>query len=390
MAVRSWWSRLRRAPAPAIDAALALGLAVAVTVAIRVAPEQGMGRAPGAYSLGLIVASLVMFRRRWPLGVLLGSAVALQLYGLTNYPGIYPAVPLSVAVATAWAAGHQRWTLGIVAWFVLAPLGYLLYQMEARTEPVLPLLYGSVQSIAMFAAVLLLGEAMRNRRALDRANRLLLAERERSEGLLLNVLPAPIAARLKQGDEVIADRFPEVTVLFADLVDFTRRSQATTPEKVVQVLDDLFTAFDRLAERLGLEKIKTIGDAYMVVGGLPEPRPDHAQAVAEMALALREEADRHLDPAGRPLQVRIGIDSGPVVAGVIGTAKFSYDLWGDTVNTASRMESTGTAGCIQVTDRTYRRLRGSYRFERRGAVPVKGKGELVTWYLVGRDGAGGQ
>jgi class 3 adenylate cyclase len=390
MAVRSWWSRLRRAPAPAIDAALALGLAVAVTVAIRVAPEQGMGRAPGAYSLGLTVAALVMFRRRWPLGVLLGSAVALQLYGLTNYPGIYPAVPLSVAVATAWAAGYQRWTLGIVAWFVLAPLGYLLYQMEARTEPVLPLLYGSVQSIAMFAAVLLLGEAMRNRRALDRANRLLLAERERSEGLLLNVLPAPIAARLKQGEEVIADRFPEVTVLFADLVDFTRRSQATTPEKVVQVLDDLFTAFDRLAERLGLEKIKTIGDAYMVVGGLPEPRPDHAQAVAEMALALREEADRHLDPAGRPLQVRIGIDSGPVVAGVIGTAKFSYDLWGDTVNTASRMESTGTAGCIQVTERTYRRLRGSYRFEPRGAVQVKGKGELVTWYLVGRDGVSGQ
>jgi class 3 adenylate cyclase len=327
-----------------------------------------------------------MFRRRWPLGVLLGSAVALQAYGLTNYPGIYPAVPLSVAVATAWAAGYQRWTLGIVAWFVLAPLGYLLYQMEARTEPILPLLYGSVQSIAMFAAVLLLGEAMRNRRALDRANRLLLAERERSERLLLNVLPGPIATRLKQGDEVIADRFPEVTVLFADLVDFTRRSRDTTPEKVVLVLDDLFTAFDRLAERLGLEKIKTIGDAYMVVGGLPEPRPDHAQAVAEMALALREEVVHHRDPAGRPLALRIGIDTGPVVTGVIGRRKFSYDLWGDTVNTASRMESTGTAGCIQVTERAYQRLRGRYRFQCRGPVQVKGKGELVTWFLVARDG----
>jgi class 3 adenylate cyclase len=385
MALRSWWSRLRRLPAPVIDAALALGLAVAVTIAIRVAPAQG-GRTPGAYSLGLAVAALVMFRRRWPLGVLLGSAVALQAYGLTNYPGIYPAVPLSVAVATAWAAGYQRWTLGIVAWFVLAPLGYLLYQMEARTEPILPLLYGSVQSIAMFAAVLLLGEAMRNRRALDRANRLLLAERERSERLLLNVLPGPIATRLKQGDEVIADRFPEVTVLFADLVDFTRRSRDTTPEKVVLVLDDLFTAFDRLAERLGLEKIKTIGDAYMVVGGLPEPRPDHAQAVAEMALALREEVVHHRDPAGRPLALRIGIDTGPVVAGVIGRRKFSYDLWGDTVNTASRMESTGTAGCIQVTERAYRRLRDRYRFQCRGPVQVKGKGELVTWFLVARDG----
>ena len=389
MVWRSWWSRLRRLPAPVVDAALALGLAVAVTIAIRVAPVQGVGRAPGAYSLGLAVAALVMFRRRWPLGVLLGSAAALQLYGLTNYPGIYPAVPLSVAVATAWAAGHQRWTLGIVAWFVLAPLGYLLYQMEARTEPVLPLLYGSVQSIAMFAAVLLLGEAVRSRRALARAHRLLLAERERSERLLLNVLPGPIATRLKQGDEVIADRFPEVTVLFADLVDFTRRSQATTPEKVVKVLDDLFTAFDRLAERLGLEKIKTIGDAYMVVGGLPEPRPDHVQAVAEMALALREEVVHHLDPAGRPLVLRIGIDTGPVVAGVIGRRKFSYDLWGDTVNVASRMESTGVPGCIQVTDRVYRRLRDGYRFERRGPVEVKGEGELVTWFLVGRDGGPG-
>ena len=385
MAVRSWWSRRRQLPLPVIDAALALGLAVAVTVAIRVAPEQGSGRAPGAYTLGLTVAALVLLRRRWPLGVLLGSAAALQLYGLTNYPGIYPAVPLSVAVATAWAAGYRRWTLGIVAWFVLAPLGYLLYQMEERAEPVLPLLYGSVQSIAMFAAVVLLGEAMRNRRALDRANRLLLAERERSERLLLNVLPAPIATRLKQGDEVIADRFPEVTVLFADLVDFTRRSQATTPERIVRVLDDLFTAFDQLAERLGLEKIKTIGDAYMVVGGLPEPRPDHAQAVAEMALALRQEVVHHLDPAGCPLALRIGIDSGPVVAGVIGRRKFSYDLWGDTVNTASRMESTGAAGCIQVTERVRRRLDGCYRFERRGPVQVKGKGVLDTWFLVARD-----
>ena len=385
MVWRSWWSRLRQLPLPVIDAALALGLAVAVTVAIRVAPTQGSGRSPGAYSLGLAVAALVMFRRRRPLEVLLGSAVALQLYGLTNYPGIYPAVPLSVAVATAWAAGYRRWTVGIVAWFVLAPLGYLLYQMEARTEPVLPLLYGSVQSIAMFSAVLLLGEAIRTRRDLARAHRLLLAERERSERLLRNVLPGPIATRLKQGDEVIADRFPEVTVLFADLVDFTRRSRGTAPEKVVRVLDDLLTAFDGLAERLGLEKIKTIGDAYMVVGGLPEPRPDHAQAVAEMALALREEVVRHLDPAGSPLALRIGIDSGPVVAGVIGRRKFSYDLWGDTVNTASRMESTGAAGCIQVTERAYQRLRGCYRFERRGPVQVKGKGVLDTWFLVARD-----
>jgi class 3 adenylate cyclase len=378
MAGTSWWSRLRRVPAPVVDAGLALALAVAVTAAIDVASDRGVGRAPGAYTLGLTVATLVLFRRRWPLAVLLASAAALQLYGLTNDAGILPAVPLSVAVATAWIAGYQRWALAIVVWFVLAPLVYLLYQLWEGDEPLAPLLSGTMQSAAMFAAVLLFGEAVRSRR-------LLVAEQERSERLLLNVLPAPIAARLKQGEAVIADGFSEVTVLFADLVDFTRRSQQTTPAQVVQVLDGLFSALDRLAERHGLEKIKTIGDAYMAVGGLPVPRPDHAEAVAEMALAVREEVGRHRDPAGRPLAVRIGIDSGPVVAGVIGTTRFSYDLWGDTVNMASRMESGGVVGCIQVTERTYRRLRDRYCFERRGPVQVKGKGELVTWFLLARD-----
>jgi class 3 adenylate cyclase len=204
--------------------------------------------------------------------------------------------------------------------------------------------------------VLLLGEAVRTRRALRREHHLLLAEQEKSERLLLNVLPASIAARLKDTDEVIADAFADVTVLFADIVDFTRRSQQIAPEQVVQVLNGLFSVFDQLAKQRGLEKIKTIGDAYMVVGGLPDPRPDHAVAVANMALAMREEVAGRFDPSGRPLAVRIGIDTGPVVAGVIGTSKFSYDLWGDTVNTASRMESHGLAGCIQVTARTYERL----------------------------------
>jgi adenylate cyclase len=241
----------------------------------------------------------------------------------------------------------------------------------------------------MFAAVLLLGEAIRGRRALDREHRLLVAEQERSERLLLNILPAPVADRLKRDEQVIADGFAEVTVLFADLVEFTRHSQQVTPEQVVAGLNELFSAFDELTRRHGLEKIKTVGDAYMVAGGLPAPRPDHAEAVADLALAMRQEVARHTDPAGQPLQVRIGVDTGPVVAGVIGREKFSYDLWGDTVNTASRMESQGVPGCIQVTDRTYRRLRGRYRFDRRGPVQVKGKGKLVTWFLVGRDGQAG-
>ena len=376
---------LRRLPAPVVDAGLAVALAIAVTVAISVSPSQGKDPDALAYGLGLLIAALSLARRRWPLAVLLASAATLLFYNLFDYPGLFSAVPLSVALATVWAAGRRGWALAIAIWFGATPLIFLALSdlppdLESR------LVNGAVSDLALLAAVLLLGEAVRGRRALDAEHRLLLAERERSERLLLNVLPAPIAARLKQGEEVIADGFPEVTVLFADLVDFTRRSQETTPERVVRVLDDLFSALDQLAERHGLEKIKTVGDAYMAVGGLPEPRPDHAEAVAEMALAVREEVARHLDPGGRPLAVRIGIDTGPVVAGVIGRRKFSYDLWGDTVNTASRMESQGVAGCIQVTDRTYRRLRDRYRFERRGPVQVKGKGELVTWFLVGRAG----
>ena len=230
----------------------------------------------------------------------------------------------------------------------------------------------------MFAAVLVLGEAVRSRRALA-------LEQERSERLLLNVLPAPIAERLKAGEGVIADAFPEVTVLFADLVDFTRRSQRIGPAQVVQALNELFSAFDRLAQQQGLEKIKTIGDAYMVASGIPLPRDDHAEAIAAMALAMGPEIAHCSAEAGLSLEVRIGIDTGPVVAGVIGRARFIYDLWGDTVNTASRMESHGVAGCIQVTARTYQRLRDGYQFQRRGPISVRGMGEMVTYFLVGRN-----
>ncbi|HEY6709393.1 MAG TPA: adenylate/guanylate cyclase domain-containing protein [Actinomycetota bacterium] len=373
----SWWRRLRRVPAPLVDAGLAAALAVAVAVAITVAPEQGRPPDAAAYTLALAIGAPALVRRRWPLAVLLASAAALYRYNLTNNPGLFSSVPLSVALVTAWAAGRRGWALAVVAWFGISPLVFVALS-DLPGQFATQIISGAVSDLALLVALLLLGEAIRGRRLLQ-------AEQARSEGLLLNVLPAPIAARLKQGEAVIADRFPEVTVLFADLVDFTASSDRSSPERVVQVLADLFTAFDRLVARHGLEKIKTVGDAYMVAGGLPEPRPDHAEAVAEMAMALREEAGRHLDPAGRPLQVRIGIASGPVVAGVIGTAKFSYDLWGDTVNMASRMESTGVPGCIQVTEATYRRLRGRYRFQRRGPVQVKGKGELVTWFLVGRD-----
>jgi adenylate cyclase len=367
--------RRRRVPGVVVDAGLAVATALAVVVAIRASPEPSGPPEGLAYLMGSAIAALALVRRRWPLAVLLVSAVTLQLYYVLDFPGIFPAVPLAVALFTAWAAGHRGWSLVVTAWFVAAPVAF---RTLVAKEALVPVLSDAVRDAALFAAVLLLGEAVRARAALD-------VERQRSERLLLNVLPASIAARLKQSQGVIADGFPDVTVLFADIVNFTPLSEGIAPEGVVQLLDELFSGFDQLAQRHGLEKIKTIGDAYMVVGGLPEPRPDHAEAVAEMALAMRQEVARRVGPTGRPLQVRIGIDTGPVVAGVIGRSKFSYDLWGDTVNTASRMESQGLPGCIQVTERTYQRLRNRYRFEQRGPIQVRGKTAMVTYLLLGRN-----
>jgi class 3 adenylate cyclase len=205
-----------------------------------------------------------------------------------------------------------------------------------------------------------------------------------SERLLLNILPRSIAERLKHQEGPIAEAHDDVTVLFADVVDFTRFVERTEPARVVAVLDEIFSAFDRLAERHGLEKIKTIGDAYMVAAGLPEPRADHAEAIAEMALDMQADLGTLCAPLGVDLAIRVGIDTGSVIAGVIGRHKFIYDLWGDTVNTASRMESSGLPGRIQVTAATYERLRDRYRFEDRGEIEIKGKGRLRAYQQVGR------
>ena len=206
-------------------------------------------------------------------------------------------------------------------------------------------------------------------------------EQEKSERLLLNVLPAPIAERLKAGEETIADTFPDVTVLFSDLCDFTDLSARVKPTELVQLLNEIFSTFDELAARHGLEKIKTIGDSYMVVGGLPTPRVDHAEAICRMAIEMQREMARIRDLDGKSPRLRIGVHSGSVVAGVIGTRKFAFDLWGDTVNTASRMESYGLPGEIHVSDSTYQRLRDRFRFRNRRELDVKGKGPMVTWCL---------
>jgi adenylate cyclase len=207
------------------------------------------------------------------------------------------------------------------------------------------------------------------------------AEQERSEFLLLNILPGPIAERLKAATQTIADHFEAVSIVFADVVDFTPLSQRLLPAEMVRILDRLFTDFDALVERHGLEKIKTIGDAYMAAAGVPDPVPDHARRAALLALEMRDVAYNAV-PDQPSLELRIGINSGPVVAGVIGTKRFLYDLWGDAVNTASRMESQGMAGEIQITRATYELLEDQFVCKSRGTIEVKGKGFMETWYLV--------
>jgi len=204
-----------------------------------------------------------------------------------------------------------------------------------------------------------------------------------NERLLLNILPPEIAARLKGGEHEIADSFADVTVLFGDIVGFTSLSSHTPAAEIVDMLNGLFSLFDEAARELGIEKIKTIGDCYMAVCGLPRPCADHADRMARMAIRMAEATRKYGEEKGMNLQLRIGINSGPVVAGVIGATKFIYDLWGDTVNLASRMESTGVPGQIQVTRSVYERLKDHYEFESRGMVHVKGKGEIEAWLLHG-------
>ena len=207
---------------------------------------------------------------------------------------------------------------------------------------------------------------------------------ERADNLLLNILPRSIAERLKDRPQTIADQFSAASILFADVADFTPTVTRLAPAQVVGLLDRLFSEFDTLTEKYGLEKIKTIGDCYMAAAGIPTPRPDHAQAMANLALDMLDAMRLDKEVVDLRLQLRIGINSGPVVAGVIGRKRFLYDLWGDAVNIASRMESHGTPGRIQISRSTYELIAEEFECEPRGSVSVKGKGEMDTWYLVGR------
>ncbi|MBU3554873.1 adenylate/guanylate cyclase domain-containing protein [Polynucleobacter sp. UB-Piko-W3] len=224
----------------------------------------------------------------------------------------------------------------------------------------------------------------KNMALLNQEKELLEVEQLKTEKLMLNILPRPIAERLKRGEKNISGSYPDVTILFSDLVGFTKMSSQTSATDLVKLLNDLFSRFDKRADSLGVEKIKTIGDAYMAVAGLPIPRPDHALLCAELALGMFEDLKAFNQENGKELDMRIGLNSGPVVAGVIGYTKFSYDLWGNTVNTASRMESTSKPGRVQVSPVTYEAIKNEYVLEDGGLMECKGLGEILTHLLVSK------
>lgn len=363
---------LLRRPDPAVRAALLwflAGLAVFVAADLAYAYQQlaGTYASGGLVDIGWIAAyvlfALAALRQRAP-----ASAAALPARVATWVDRLSLALPF-LAIALGYglllAVAGGQWQ------------GDLRLQVELLTGGLLTALVIGRQTVA-------LRENLRLNAELKSQYALLQIEQEKSERLLLNILPGPIADRLKHTADTIADSFPQVTVLFADLVGFTPLSETYSPEQMVLVLNQLFSRFDTLAEQHGLEKIKTIGDAYMAVAGLPTPNPRHAQAAADMALAMHAAVRRFADKTGLPLQVRIGLNTGPVVAGVIGQKKFIYDLWGDTVNTASRMESHSLAGRTQVTASTHAALGDGYEFELREGVNIKGKGPMNTYFLERR------
>jgi class 3 adenylate cyclase len=288
--------------------------------------------------------------------------------------------PLGALVFLEVRAAVRWFVAFVVVFLVLGVAGEILFPdadlPSAFTSTMLALNVVGTATIAFTVLALFA-------RQRDAAMRALRAEQRRSEALLVNILPESIAERLKAATQTIADDFASASILFADVVDFTQLAQRLTAAEVVRFLDELFSRFDALVERHGLEKIKTIGDCYMAAAGAPDPLGDHARKAALLALDMQRVVAASPVAGQSGLRLRIGINSGPVVAGVIGTKRFVYDLWGDAVNTASRMESLSTPGDIQITEATYELLRDEFVCRPRGTIPVKGKGPMETWYLVG-------
>lgn len=330
---------------------------------------------------------------------------------------------LFVPFVAEWAIGDFVSASGVILWGLLAPVGAALLYSARESLPwmvayvVLTLASGYVDfnliglphtSIAVplktsavffalnFAAVATIvywllnfafTERARSRSRLEVAHTKLQEEQNRSQRLLLNILPGPIAERLKLSNSQIADGYSEVTVMFADIVNFTHIAENMTPAEVFSLLNRMFSEFDTIAERHGLEKIKTIGDAYMVAGGLNASAADFSGSIAELALDMRNVVESRFAVDDKPLQLRIGIGTGPVVAGVVGRKKFIYDLWGDTVNIASRITSEGVPGAIHADESTYLRLQDRYAFDPPQSIYLKGKGDTRVYRLTGRNAA---
>jgi adenylate cyclase len=365
-------------------------------------------------ALGLWVSAAI------PLGYQLASAASLYTFGRTHHYRLFRGSQLCMSLvlpfALQWSLGGFEASSAVCLWAITSPLGALLFVGARQAVPwfvafiglvvvsgaIDPALAGGAADVphgvvVAFFVLNIVGVATtvyallqyfvraRERALAELADQHHALEREqaKSERLLLNVLPESVAARLKEHEGIIAEDRPGVTVLFADIVGFTPLTERLSAHELVSLLDRVFARWDAVAVEHGVEKIKTVGDAYMVASGIPLPRDDHAEAIAEMALAMGPALARCSAETGVPLEVRMGIDSGPVIAGVIGRAKFIYDLWGDTVNTASRMESHALPGTIQVTERAYERLRHGYELRRRGTINVKGKGPMTCYLLLG-------
>ena len=294
---------------------------------------------------------------------------------------------VTVVASALFPANERKWMWVSITGAGIALL--LCLWLRQQNIPLVPVSRPIIQLVSVFFVTLgafftIIMVAMTQRSVIADAEQRLAVEQKKAEDLLLNILPEPIAKRLKASHASIADGFEEVTVMFADLVGFTPLAKELTPVELVDLMDRIFSQFDQLTERYGLEKIKTIGDSYMVAGGLPLPSENHTQAMAKMALDMLTALKTIEAPVGRTLELRIGIARGPAVAGVIGKKKFSYDLWGDTVNTASRLESQGTQGQIHVNEAVWEQLQGNYQLEPCGTVEIRGRGPLKTWFLIGR------
>ena len=353
-------------------------------------PTPGLWKVAAINALAaLIFGAIPLFHRVGPLAAALAFMIILyvDLFVLVFLFGTGTGMQLYYFVGTALTVlffGTEHIFLAAAFGAVAAALIIVLQVLVPYDTGLQPaIVLGSFVANAIVGCGVLLLIVFYALREAARAEAAAEREYERSESLLVNILPATVAARLKSRTEaVIADKFDDASILFADMAGFTARASDTAPDELVQFLNHVYTDFDRLVERHGLEKIKTTGDAYMVVSGVPLPRPDHAQALAQLALNIRDAAMDLRDPHGRSVPIRIGISSGPVVAGVIGTRKFFYDVWGDAVNVASRMESTGAVGKIQVSHELYERLKQDFVLEDCGEILVRGKGRMRTWFLL--------